>query len=91
MAETVAKTKFSEHKIIMENRAKMTLTGVERVEVAMPSQFVCVVRGERLVVDGKNLAVDKLDVECGCVAISGEICAIRYLGEKKNLLRRIFR
>lgn len=91
MAETVAKTKFSEHKIVMENRAKLSLTGVERVEVATPVQFVCEVRGERLVIEGKNLAVDKLDVECGCVAISGEVCEIRYLGEKKNLLRRIFR
>lgn len=91
MAETVAKTRFAEHKIVMENREKLNITGVERVEVATPIQFVCIVRGERLVIEGKNLAVDRLDVDCGNVSLSGEVCAIRYVGEKKNLLRRMFR
>lgn len=91
MAENLTKTKFCEHKIVLENREKMSITGVERVDVATPTQFACVVRGERLVIEGKNLAVDKLDIDCGCVSLSGEVTAIEYLGEKKSLLRRVFR
>lgn len=83
--------KFTEHKIIMENQAKLSLTGIERVEVATPTQFVCVAMGQKLQIVGKGLEVDKLDVECGCVMLAGQINAISYLGEKKSLIRRLFK
>lgn len=87
----VADKKFSEQRIVLENRARLSITGVERVEVATPTQFLCVVCGERLSIEGKNLAVDKLDVESGVVTLSGAVVSVRYLGEKKSLLSRVFR
>ena len=37
------------------------------------------------------MEVTKLDVEQGVVEIAGEINSIQYLGEKKSLLKRIFK
>lgn len=90
MAEIETK-RMKEHKIILENRERLEISGVDSVEVAVHSQFVCVVRGERLQVTGKNLEVTRLDVECGCVALTGEVTAICYVGEKKSLIKRIFK
>lgn len=82
--------KFAEHKIVLENREKMSLSGVERVEIAVPTQFVCVAAGKKLQILGQNITVEHLDVECGCVALCGEFSALNYQGEKKSLLRRLF-
>lgn len=91
MAQNEIKKQFNEHKIIMENQSKVSITGVERVEVATPTQFVCLANRQRLQIVGKGLEVDKLDVECGCVALSGLVTTISYLGEKKSLIRRLFK
>ncbi len=91
MTQIETKKKFTEHKIIMENRSTVSITGVDKVETAIHTQFTCVVIGQRLQILGKNLEVGRLDVECGCVSLSGEITSINYIGEKKSLLRRIFK
>lgn len=91
MVETEAKKKFSEHKIILDNRKKMEITGVENVEVAIHTQFVCVVHGERMQVLGENLEVTRLDIDSGCVSLTGEVRSISYVGEKKSLIKRLFR
>ena len=90
MAQTEAVHKFTEHKIVLENRKKITLTGVERVLTAIPTQFCCTINQQKLCITGKNLEVNQLNVESGCVCLTGEILGISYLGEKKSLLRRVF-
>ncbi len=91
MAEIDTKKRFTEHKILLDNGNKLEITGVENVEVAIHSQFVCVVRGERLEILGHNLEVTNLNIDTGCVALSGEVKSINYVGEKKSLFRRIFK
>ena len=91
MTQTETKKKFTEHKIIIENRSAISITGVDKVETAIPTQFTCIAMGERLQILGEMLEVARLDVECGCVSLSGKISSINYIGEKKSLLRRLFK
>ncbi len=90
MAQIEAKNLCREHKIILENRTHLSITGVERVDVAIPTQFLCVVCGQKLQICGKNLSVGQLNVDSGAVVITGEISSIQYLGEKKSIFQRMF-
>ncbi|MBO5102726.1 MAG: sporulation protein YabP [Clostridia bacterium] len=82
---------FKCHNIVLENRRKLCISGVEKVDNVSPMHFSCVVVGTEMHVEGKEMEVTKLDVEQGVVEIAGEINSIQYLGEKKSLLKRIFK
>ena len=88
--EVEAKKVFS-HEVVLCNRQKLSLSGVERVDVATPTQFECVAINQRLQVLGKDMEVNKLDVDSGCVVLSGQINSINYLGEKKSVFKRLFK
>ena len=45
--EVEAKKVFS-HEVVLCNRQKLSLSGVERVDVATPTQFECVAMNQRL-------------------------------------------
>lgn len=83
--------KHNQHKIICENRKTLCITGVERADNASPTHFSCMVMGRELHIDGKELQVNKLDVEQGIVELQGEIDAIHYSQEKKSFLKRLFK
>ena len=79
------------HTLICENRQKLTLTGVQKVESSTPTQFSCVINGNLMTVLGKNLHIKKLDLQAGTLELDGEINSIKYLNEKKNFLKRLFK
>ncbi len=80
-----------EHKLICENRKKIALTGIDKVDSANLNQIALFVQNSCLCVFGKNLHVDKLDVTSGHIEISGEIDTIKYTDKKQNLFKRIFK
>lgn len=84
-------TTIKNHTLICENRKKLTLTGVQKVESSTPNQFVCVINGSVTVVYGKNLHINKLDLVAGSVELDGEISSIKYQGEKKSFWKRMFK
>ena len=79
------------HRIVCENRKNIELLGIEKVESNNPSQVVCVAMGSVLVISGKNLHIKKLDINEGILVLEGTIDGIKYQGEKKSLLKRIFK
>ena len=79
--------------IILENKQKLTLTGVEGVinlTELNASIYVC---GEVLNIKGNNLKAEKLSVETGELCLSGEIHGLNFESktEKKGILKRIFK
>ena len=74
----------SKHKIILDDRQILNMTGVTKVQsINTECVSICIV--------GKNLHIEKLDVDAGNVEIVGEIQSIKYLGQKQGLLKRIFK
>ena len=74
----------SKHSITIEDRARMTLTGVQ--EVSSFSDTVVSLKTCRgmLMIQGKGLNISKLNTDTGELNVSGEISQLRYSKDKSN-------
>ena len=82
--------------ITLENRKKMTLTGVEEVISFDDEKILLNTKLGALTIKGLNLKMNKLDVQNGDVMINGEIYYIVYSGkeikkEKESIIGRLFK
>ena len=66
------------HNIIMENRGKLTVSGVEDVESFNEESVVLDTIQGTLTVDGSGLHINKLNVQTGELTVEGEISGIVY-------------
>ncbi len=80
-----------QHTIAIDNRKTISISGVQKVSVATPENFECIVQGKKLQIVGANLEVAKLDVGMGRVELNGRIDMLRYVEPKGKLLKRIFK
>ena len=79
----------------LENRKKLTLTGVEEV-ISFDEEKIALntVLGN-LTIKGEGLKMNKLDVQNGDVIIIGKISSMIYSGKdvkknKENMIKRLF-
>ena len=85
----------SEHKIILNFRESLSITGVKEIinfdDKNINLKTIC---GE-MSVDGENIHINILNVEKGELEISGKINGINYFdideSDRKTLLSRIFK
>jgi len=79
------------HNLILENRAKLTISGIEEVESFDENNIIMLIEDDVLVVRGVDLKINKINTEIGEVLIEGEIYSIEYGYEKqKGLFSRLF-
>lgn len=83
------------HNIILENRRLLTVSGVTDVDSFDERSIIAYTSLGELAIRGKDLHINKLDVESGELVVSGEIAALVYgEGERRaptNVLARLFR
>ena len=81
--------------VIMENRRKLSISGVTDVESFDEETIVLSTEAGMLIIKGSALHINKLSLESGEVAVEGEIDALNYSDEEtKNhgsILSKIFR
>lgn len=82
--------------IIMEDRSKISVSGVEDVDTFDESNFIAITTAGALVVKGADLHISKLNVDTGELVVEGEIdsCVFNnsYSGKAGGgLLAKIFR
>ncbi len=84
---------FYESQITLTNRAKLTLSGVEKVYETNESKVQLKVSGSNLVIAGEKLNISRLDVESGVVQIDGLINELKFqVGDNKGgLFKKIFK
>lgn len=70
------------HNIIMENRKKLSVSGVYDVESFNEEEIVLHTEQGIMIVRGEGLHISKLSTEVGEVVIDGSICAIEYVEGK---------
>lgn len=87
------KQQFTDHKINIDNRTKINITGVDKVISASETQVLAKVSGTKLCILGKNLTVSRLDVEQGILDLTGELNSLKYTGttSTQGFLKRIFK
>lgn len=82
------------HNIIMENRSKITISGVENAESYNESEVVLNTSKGVLIIKGDCLNLSKLNLDSGEITVNGHIAMLEYIEPKKSgssLLSKIFR
>lgn len=81
--------------IILEDRTRLSVSGVEDVDAFDESNFIAVTTAGALVVKGADLHITKLNVDTGELVVDGEIdsCVFNnsYGGKSGGLFSRIFK
>jgi sporulation protein YabP len=84
------------YQLVMENREKLTITGVRKVQSFDPKEIILDSGNGILSVKGDQLGINQLDLEHGVVDIQGRIDSLNYLrqasnGKRQSFWGRIFR
>ena len=68
------------HNLILENRKKLSVSGIADVESFNEEEIVlATISHGVLVIKGSELHINKLSVDSGDVSITGEVCAMDYV------------
>lgn len=90
------KVENSKGNITLENRNRLTLTGVEEVISFDDEKILLNTKLGALTIKGSELKMNKLDVQNGDVIIIGSVASIVYSGkaikkEKENIITKLFK
>lgn len=86
--------RFKNQNIILEDRSKMSITGVEQVDSYNDNTIVLSTIKGGISIKGEELNISKLNIEDGSVDISGLINSLTYIskeGAPKNFMAKIFK
>lgn len=80
------------HNVIMEDRGKLTVSGVEDVTSFDENEVVMSTVCGNLVVRGSDIKIDKLSLDTGDVALQGLITDLNYeeVAHSQSLWARLF-
>lgn len=89
----MSENKQNSHNIILENRCKISMSGVEKVENFDDNEISLLTNLGELTIKGNNLHISKMDVETGEMAVEGKIIGLVYNETQKSncIIKRIFR
>lgn len=81
------------HNIIIEDRARLSITGVEDVESFDEGQIVMQTTEGNLIVRGDRLHIDKLSLDVGELLVSGLVTDLNYeeTAARGSLWTRLFK
>ncbi len=82
------------HSLTLEGRNRLSLTGITDAQSFDETAAVLETAQGTLVVRGRNLHVDRLDLEAGAVRLSGEVDSLSYEENRQSqgsFLQRLFR
>lgn len=83
------------HNLVLEDRAHLTLSGVQDVSSFDEETIAVVTDLGELTLKGQNLHINRLSLEMGEMVVDGEISALLYaepMHEKEgSLFKRMFR
>ena len=81
------------HSIFIEERKKKTVTGVTDVDGFNEELVKITLKEKRLMVRGKNLHIENLDIAGEKLTVTGEISSLEYANAagEKSLIRKILK
>ena len=79
-----------DNKITIDNRNKISISGITQVISSNETTITMLVKTTKLIVLGKELHIEKLDVENGILVAGGTIDSVKYSGGE-GLIKRIFK
>ncbi len=86
------KTNRKNENLILENRKRLTITGISDVESFTTEKIVFITESGLLSVTGRELKVKKLSAENGDAIVDGQINGCVYSeGNKEGFLKRVLK
>lgn len=84
---------MEKHTITIDNREKITITDVQSVDTFDEEEICANLSEGGLVVKGRNLHIQLLDLDCGNAVISGQITAVSYTQTKaeKSFIKKLLK
>lgn len=83
------------HNAILENRKRLLLSGVTDVDSFNENQMLIFTELGELLIKGRNLHINEMNVETGDFSIEGDIWALIYGDKDKNqrlsFIKKIFK
>jgi len=82
------------HNVILENRERLSISGVQDVESFDEEAIVAYTSKGMLIIRGSELHIEKLSLDGGDLAVQGQVHSLRYeeeMKEKGSLLARLFK
>lgn len=92
MAEN--KIRFKSQNIVIEDRARMTVTGVEQVENFNENTITLTTINGGMTIKGEGLNISKLNLDDGNVKIDGKVNGVAYTAREatpKNIMGKLFK
>ncbi len=85
--------KNKRHSVMIDNRAKLVITGVEDVKGFNDTAVSLETTAGGLLIKGDDLHIDSLNLETGEVSVDGTLNAMQYTGSQngKTKLSKLFR
>ncbi len=75
----------------LDNRKKLTMSGVETVDGFTASNLKLTVNKIRVSIVGENIKISSFNKATGLLIADGIFNEIKYLGEKSSFVKRIFK
>ena len=82
------------HRVVLEERGALSVSGVEEVERFDENEIVMSTSRGTLTVRGENLHIEKLSLDGGDLKVEGTVDSLTYEddgGERGGFLARLFR
>lgn len=79
-----------EHKVSINNRKEMEINGVKEVDSFDNEEFLLETNMGYLIVRGRNLQLQSLNVEEGIVQIKGRVYEMTYVDEQEERAKGLF-
>ncbi len=80
----------NQHHAVLENRERLTLSGVTAVDSFDDRAVLLYTRLGELVILGRGLQMEQISIESGEVTVSGEVQALRYSDRDRNAPQGFF-
>lgn len=74
------------HKVVMDNRNSMSMTGITKVTSIDQDLVLLVTEQGKLKITGKNIQANNLDLDKGILELTGNFNTMIYSGEKDGAL-----
>ena len=81
---------FNKHKIILEDRKKLVLSGISDVVSFDDLSVVLDTAGGRLIINGEGLHIQKLCLDTGDVEVEGKVDEMIYEDSQQNQKKSLF-
>ncbi|MFA5576399.1 MAG: sporulation protein YabP [Tissierellaceae bacterium] len=91
---TENRIRFKNQNISIEDREKITITGVEQVESYNDNTVILNTIKGAITVKGEGLNISKLNLDEGSVIVDGKVNGINYSSREavsKNIMGRLFK